>query len=419
MKQRFSLQGLFKNFNRFFSEIVWEKDIQTIPVLTRVPVYLARLIYLVYRGFVKNNNFVRATALAYTTLLSIVPLLAVMFALFKAFGGFERFGERLHPFLYRFFNITEGSEVYKQIWEFVDRVHAGALGFAGSLILVIAAVSLFVVMERSFNEIWGVQAGRTWAKRLTNYWSLMTLGPLLLAASVWLPAPWILLTIFIIFLYLFVPYTKVWLRSAVIGGIVAGFLLEAARALFSLYTANYISYEKIYGAMAAIPLFLIWIEICWVIILIGAEIAFADQNMRRYREEQLAVGASLGQRETIAIQIMLKITEQFVNHQESLTAASLGESLQLPLRLVREILFHLNKANLVVYIGEVPHQYYPARSPNLLTLFDVIQAYRDAGEKKIHVRDTKLTRSVEEQLAKVREKMKHELGMTLEQFIKT
>ena len=419
MKEKGLLRYFVHFFTNLFSVKIWESDLETLPIGKRLIIYLARLFYLVTRGFVKNKNLIRATALAYTTLLSLVPLFAVMFSLFKVFGGFERFGEKIHPFLYRFFNIAEGSPIYQKLWEYVDKVHAGAIGIVGSLVLIIAAISLFITMERSFNEIWGVQKGRPWTKKFTNYWTLITIGPLFFALSVWIQAPVLILIIFITFLYMYVPYTSVKFKSALIGGTVAGLLLEGARALYALYTVNYVGYEKIYGAVAAIPLFLIWIEIGWFIVLIGTEIAFADQNMKRYRDEQMIAGVNIEQREIAALQITLRIAEKYLYDEKAITATEISESLNIPLRLVRELLYHLNLAHVVAEVGEMPHRYLPSRPLTKITLKDVINAYKGVGTKRLRLTDTKIGKYLQQALDEADSTVEKNLGRTLAEIVDT
>lgn len=417
MKKIGLFRDLFHFFAHLFSVKIWESDLEALPLGKRVLVYFARLFYLVTKGFVKNKNLIRATALAYTTLLSLVPLFAVMFSLFKVFGGFERFGENIHPFLYRFFNITEGSPIYQKLWEYVDKVHAGAIGLVGSLVLIIAAISLFVTMERSFNEIWGVQKGRPWTKKFTNYWTLITIGPLFFALSVWIQAPVVILIVFLTFLYVYVPCTPVRFKSALIGGAVAGLLLEGARALYALYTVNYVGYEKIYGAVAAIPLFLIWIEICWFIVLIGTEIAFADQNMKRYRDEQMIAGVNIEQREIAALQITIRIAQNYLYDERAITATEISESLNIPLRLVRELLYQLNLAHVVAEVGDMPHRYLPSRPLTKMTLGDVINAYRGVGTKRLRLSDTKIGRYLQTELDEIDSTLEKRLGKTLTQIV--
>lgn len=414
-----SISGLVHYFTDLFSQKIWEPNLEDLPVLKRILIYLARLFYLVTRGVVKNKNLVRATALAYTTLLSLVPLFAVMFSLFKVFGGIDKFGAKVHPFLYRFFNITESSPIYQKLWEYVDKIHAGAVGIVGSTILIIAAISLFITMERSFNEIWGVQSGRPWAKKITNYWFLITIGPLFFALSLWIQAPVIILIIFITFIYIFVPYTSVKFKSALIGGTIAGLLLEGARYLYALYTVHYVGYEKIYGAVAAIPLFLIWIEIAWIIVLIGIEIAFADQNMKMYRDEQMIAGVNIEQRENAALQITLKVAEKYLYDEEAITASEISEGLNIPLRLVRELLHQLNLAHVVAEIGEMPHKYLPSRPLTKITLKDIIASYRGVGSKRLRLSDTKIGKYLQKELDEVDLAVDKILGKNLVEIVES
>ena len=283
----------------FFENSIWEEKH---PLWQEPLIWIARLIYLFIHGMTKNKLTIRATALAYTTLLSIVPVIAVMLSFFKAFGGMSKIEAQIRPFILNNLSTGSGEIVQKYLLTFTEKLHAGTLGLVSFALLLLTVFGLLSTIEGAFNDIGGVEKGRALIHRFNAYWTLMTIGPLFMAFSVGVTSslhaysypiqmflkvlPTLLTWILFTMLYAFIPNTHVRFRSAFLGGVLAGSGWQFAKYAYTIYVAKADTYSTIYGSLAALPIFLVWLYVTWLIVLMGAEISFADQNIKTYREKR-------------------------------------------------------------------------------------------------------------------------------------
>jgi membrane protein len=233
-----------------------------------------------------------ASALSFTTVLSIVPLTAVALAVLSLFPVFRSWMTVIQDFIYSNFVPAAGEVVQKHLTQFASK--AGRLTAIGLLFLGITSVMLMATIEQTFNDIWRVAQPRKILHRFLAYWALLTLGPILIGASLTLTSKFLALPIFgglehgfvrslldialplamevgaAVLLYTVVPNVPVVWRDALVGSLFAAVLLEIAKRVFAASMKYFTSYQVLYGAIAALPIFLIWIYISWVIILLGA-----------------------------------------------------------------------------------------------------------------------------------------------------
>lgn len=250
----------------------------------------------VWRRFLEDECLPSAGMLAYTTLLAVVPLTAVALAMISFFPVFEEWSGLVQQFIFTNFVPAAGEVVQEYVTQFADK--ATELTAAGVVFLVFIAVMLMWNVERTLNRIWRVTTPRRLVNRFMVYWSALSLGPLLIGASlaissylVSLPlisdaaatlgvrsrlihvAPFIASLAAFTLLYLMVPNRAVRPRNALAGGLLAAVLFELAKRGFAFYVNNFPAYEQIYGALATVPIFLIWVYLSWVVILLGASFA--------------------------------------------------------------------------------------------------------------------------------------------------
>ena len=242
-----------------------------------------------------------ASSLAYTTLLSIIPAVAVSFAIFKSFGGLEKLSSEIEPFVIS--HLTEGAseEAIAGLQNFIGNIHTTTLGVSGLIGLIFTCMAMLFGTENAINRVWKTESTRPLVKRISIYWLLITLGPIALAVTIGittskeLPIAGILpsgtglrvisLLIFTA-VYKWVPYRKVnFLPALTAAGFTLG-LLGLARLGFTFYTKKIVSYDKIYGSLGAIPIFLLWIYIVWLIVLSGAAWSAAFQRRFDYYGKQ-------------------------------------------------------------------------------------------------------------------------------------
>lgn len=252
---------------------------------------------LLGRRIIEDKALLNASALTFTTLLALVPLTAVSIALFAAFPIGDRVVEQLQSFVFQNFVPAAGLTVQQYLVEFSAK--AAKLTGPGFLFLLITSLMLVASIDRAFNDIWRVQRKRRTLSKFLVYWAIITMGPLLMGLSVaatsylfslpllsagsgeenvasrlirW--TPWIASMTAFTLLYAVVPLRRVPLKHALIGGITAAVLFELAKKSFVTYLSFFHAYEAIYGALAAIPIFLLWVYLAWLVTLLGAEITY-------------------------------------------------------------------------------------------------------------------------------------------------
>lgn len=241
----------------------------------------------------KDHLYMVASSLAYTTILSIIPVLAVSFAVFHAFGGLENLFETVEPFILSHLAHGTGKEAVNTLKGFITNTRATAVGAGGFIGLIVTTMLMFQSAENAINHIWGAVVRRSFFQRLASYWLLVTLGPMALAIGVgmatssglpvtqWLPSGSgiILLGVGMLFVvYQFVPNCQVNWRYSFISASLAGLIWNLAKEGYEIYTVKFLSYNKIYGSLGAIPILLVWIYIMWLILLSGAALGATLQK---------------------------------------------------------------------------------------------------------------------------------------------
>jgi len=246
-----------------------------------------------WRHIQQAQLFLVASSLAYTTILSLIPVLAVSFAMFKAFGGMEKLFATIEPIILN--NLAEGSseEVMLALHGFINNTHAAALGAGGILGLILTCMSMLSSAERAINRVWQARMGRSLFQRVTAYWFFITLGPLALSVAVgaatssdfpllrYLPggAGLYLVSVGLFFaIYKWVPHCYVHWRFALISALFTASFWNLAQWAYSFYVSKFVTYNKIYGSLAAIPIILLWIYVAWILVLSGAALGATLQN---------------------------------------------------------------------------------------------------------------------------------------------
>ncbi|RJP74777.1 MAG: YihY/virulence factor BrkB family protein [Candidatus Zixiibacteriota bacterium] len=263
---------------------------------------------LLFREFFRNRCDLRASVLTFTTVLSLVPVLAVFFTFFDLFGGGEWLAERIKPFLIENLSIGVGDRAIEILDQLLVKAPTGTLGALGTLFLALAGLSLLSALEDTFNYIWKVTQGRSLFVRFRNYWVAVTVVPLAILVSLFATSsvqwsatlqtllwPWAygLLTsvvfpvaldwLGLFLLFRLVPNVSIGFFPAALGALIGSVLWEAAKRIYFLYTSILVSNNVLYGTFIALPLFFIWLNISFMILLLAMEAAYVTQN---YRELQ-------------------------------------------------------------------------------------------------------------------------------------
>lgn len=391
---------------RFADEDLWSPAIMAAAQpLSRVGLLVGRTLYLLTFSFSRERLRLRSAALTYMTLLSLVPALAVAFSVFAAFGGLKDAEGRLKALVIDYLAVGSRGSVEGYIERFVAGTHAGAIGGTGVVGLVITATGLLGNMEKAFNDIWGVKVERSFLERFVRYWPMLTLGPVAVGVSLTLTAafesstlvsrtvqalpllrttfllvPWVMTCGGCTLLYAIIPNTRVPPRFAALGGVIAGTSFELAKSAYAIFARKAISYSAIYGSLSAIPLTVIWIFVSWMIVLIGASIAFAAQNAGTYQPAREQKPLPQRERERLATALVLRVHRHFQEGHGPMPVDALVEGTAGPPAVLRRLLGELVDRGLLAEAAGGRSRgaaFLPARTAERTSLADVIEALRD------------------------------------------
>lgn len=392
-----------------------------------------RVCLLTLGGFKNQVIFLRASALVYTTMLAIVPLLALAFSVLKGFGFHGRIESMLVSFL-----TAEQQEVTNRIVEYISNTNFKALGTFGLGLLIYTVVKMMNNVETTFNNLWGITRARTVMRKISDYISVLVISPLLLVISLALIASLSSNTVvaklsnygffehfFVLFetviplvgiwiaftaIYIFMPNTRVKILPALVAGMFSGTLWAIAFQAYTQLNIGVARYNTIYGTFAALPIFLIWLYISWVILLIGAQLSYAIQNVKSYQQEMSESEFSNAQKEYMALNMMFQISKRFFRGQSPMTAEELSYTISAPIRVVRKIAEILGNYGLLKEILSDEHTFQPAKALHLISVAEVYEAMRSAGNVDWHLPEEKKESGLEEVLEAGRKAEQEQLG---------
>lgn len=363
---------------------------------------LAQLTTLTVRGFVTDKLLLRASALTYVTALSVIPMLGVAIAIVGVFGGDETLVEFAVDQL-----TTVAPEVRETVLSFATKLDFRSFGTVGGAILFGTAIFALRHLETTLNDIWGVADARSWARRFSDYLAVLVVAPMSTGVAVslattlesarvvsWLredetfaqiyglglaQVPVLFLFVGFTFLYWFFPNTKVRMSAAALGGAVAAVLFSAARTIYVDFQVGAATYQAVFGALSAVPLILAWLYVCWAVLLLGAEVAFATQNLPFTRREMRQGDAGTAEREAIALAIAVSIARSFLDRSTPPSAENLADNLDEPVRLVRQLCELLQQAGVILPVqrdDDMDPAFVPAGPLPAITAGAVLRATR-------------------------------------------
>ncbi|MGD9388167.1 MAG: YihY/virulence factor BrkB family protein [Gammaproteobacteria bacterium] len=380
-------------------ELLWGRPATGMPPPQRLLTWPARFVYAVARDLSQGQLTLRAMSLVYTTLLSIVPLLAFSFSVLKGFGVHRQ----IEPLLYEFLAPLgeKGAEITSQMIGFVENVRGSVLGGIGLALLVFTVISMIQKVEDTFNHIWQVQKSRSFARRFSDYLSVILVGPILMVTAMGLLAtvnssaamqaitaveplgsivagigrlaPLALVVAVFTFVYAFVPNTRVQLRAALVGAVVAGTAWTLGGSLFASIVVGSTRYAAIYSSFAIAIIALLWLYLSWLILLLGAQVAFYVQQPGRLRYGQERLKLSITEIESLALGIMQQVGRGFREGSRPGFAQLAGE-LRCPARALEEITDPLEAAGLLVRTED--DTFLPGREPDQIAVADILAAVR-------------------------------------------
>jgi len=399
---------------RFVTIDIWKISLLELTRGKALAVKYLKILLLSVRGFNEDKCQLRASALTFYTLLSIVPVAALLFGIAKGFALEKILEKQLLE------KLAEHEAVLMKVIDFsnalLKNTRGGVIAGIGVALLFWAVVKVLGHIELSFNDIWNVKATRSFIRKISDYLTIMLISPLLLILSggltVFITAqvqmiaekvyilgmiapviflvlkllPYVLLWLFFCFFYLVMPNTKVNFRAGFLAAMVAGTLFQLVQWGYINFQVGVAKYNAIYGSFAALPLFLIWLQLSWLVVLFGAEISFAVQNVDTYEFELEPLKISPLSRKLFSLLVAQLVVKNFSKGEKPLTAPQISHALGLPIRLVHQILFTFVDCELfskveTKYLKEPAYQ--PARDVNFFTISHVVEALEKEGADNI------------------------------------
>jgi membrane protein len=360
------------------------------------------------RDWLHGEISVRAMSLAYTTLLSVVPLLVFSFSILKGLGA----RGDLHYILHNFFKPLGGAadQLTESVLQFVTNMRGDLLGSLGLAFLVYTVITTIQKVESSFNFVWHVDRPRSFARRFTEYLSVMILGPLMLAVALgllgtvehspfalWVDAvptlqflfgaagdlvPYLIVTLVFTFMYQFIPNTKVNWRAALIGGVTAGIMWALMGRIFTTVIVRSSNLVAVYTGFAIVLTTLIWVYVSWLILLIGAQLAFYLQHPQYLRHGQDAVELTAKDREQVALAVMFLIARDYAAGRTPWNPTNLASELELPAIALSPVLGALERAGFL--LATERENFVPGRNLEGIKLADILETVRaDNGGRMV------------------------------------
>ncbi len=423
-------------FIDFIKGDIWRIRLKDLPRKQSFLIKQLRVFLLSLRGFDEDKCQLRASALTFYSLISIVPVAAMAFGVAKGFG-FEKHLER------QLLDQFQGQEeIITRVITFahslLTNTKGGLLAGVGVIILFWAVIKVLGNIEASFNDIWGIREARSLGRKFSDYLSVMLLCPVLLIMSssvtvfittqvtlivekvallgIFSPVisfvlkalPYGIVWVLFTFLYIFMPHTKVNFKSGLLAGIIAGTIYQVVQFGYIAFQVGAARYNAIYGSFAALPLFLIWMQLSWLIVLFGAEFSFAHQNVDTYEFEPDSLLISDSFKRLLSLQITHLLVSTFAKGEKPLTAMQISQKLEIPIRLVHQILYELTACGIVSDTEREEYKkpgYQPARDIGTLSIQFIINALEDSGTDSIPVTQTEEGKALSEILSAFRDEV--------------
>jgi membrane protein len=385
---------------------IWRDDLDALDARRRWLVFLLRLSWLIARDVTEGLLTLRAMSLVYTTLMSLVPLLAVSFSVLKAFGVQRQLEVTLSNFLAPMGE--QGVEITQRITGFVANVNAGVLGTVGLAFLFYTVISLMQKIERAFNVAWRIEEARSFARRFSDYLTIVLVGPVLVVAALGITGsmlqsdvaqqlvgmqpfgaaiglagrlvPYLLIIAAFMLIYMLVPNTRVRMGPALAGAVVAGVLWQTAGWAFGAFVVNSAKYTAIYSAFASLVMFMIWVYVAWLVLLIGASVAYYVQHPERMLGDASEESPSIEAQEQLAVSIMLLIGRSMYGGEPPVAAPALARRLRAGVEPVIRTIGVLERRGLLRASADEPPCYLPTRPLDALEVVEVLGAVRSFGE---------------------------------------
>ena len=402
------ITSIVKRATKFIEKDIWNTNLSNASTIKRLFYQLIKVLLVAFKGVKEDKIELRASALTFFTLLSIVPVLAMAFGLAKGFGLDKELEKQILE------NFSGQQEVLSQSLKFartlLDNTKGGLIAGFGLVFLFYSVMKLLNNIEASFNDIWYVTKQRSFTRKLTDYLAIMLVGPILMVIansltifiaseiasltetvsllglfkSIIFPLlrllPFIVVWMLFTLIYLIMPNTIVKFKPALIAGVLAGSVFQIMQWFLIHLQVNVSEYNAIYGSFAALPLFLSWLQLSWLIVLYGSEISYAAQNVNSHESNINAQGFSHSFKRKVALATSLLVIQNFKAGKPSLALSTINAIIKVPSKLLREVINTLIQCDILSEVKADISSYQPAVDTDLLTVQYIFSKYDDVGE---------------------------------------
>jgi membrane protein len=409
-----------KGFGEFVTTKIWKIRINKVSKRQGIVIKQLRVIALASKGFYEDNCLVSATALTFYTLFSIVPILSLIFAIAQGFGYEKTLQEDILAKYPEYRDILTNAFVYAN--SMLSTTKGGVIAGFGIVLLLWSVMKLLISIENSFNYIWEVRRGRSWVRKTTDYLTIMMVGPLLLIVSGGITVAlqneignlhllgvagtilinllaYSLVGIAFAFLFYVMPNTGVNIRSAISAAIISTILFELLGWGYIKFQVGANRMNAIYGGFAALPLFLIWVQYSWYIVLYGAELAYAHQYVDHYELEEDIQNLSMRYKKVISLMIANLVAKRFHNGEKALGVTGISEALDFPSRLTKNIVNQFVETGIFVEVRtDVDKElvYQPGVTESKFTVQYIIDTLERKGVNDLPINDSNELKRIHE-----------------------
>lgn len=405
---------MVKRFINYIDVEIWKIKLEELSKYEAWGIHVLRILILTIRDFAKDNCAYRASALTYFTLLTIVPVLGMAFGIAKAFGMDSLLEEQIR------LNFKGQEAIMDRILaissNLLENTREEVVAGVALLILLWSVIRILINIENTLNAIWNVKKARTIIQKLVDYSAFILIAPALAALSSGLTVyissivkeytassdiigsftpiinfplkilPYAIIWILLTFIYLVMPNKKVDLKGAIIGGVLAGTAYQLTQWGYIKFQVGATNVNAIYGSFAAIPLFLVWLQLSWCIVLFGAELSYSIQNVHLFEQKKGVANISNYYKRMLTITVAHLIIKRFHEEKPPMTCAEIGEKLEIPLKLLHSILDELKAAEIIsTTFRDKEITYQPARDISKLTIHHIFELIDKRGENQLNL----------------------------------
>jgi len=411
-----------KALPKYFKKDLWRVKSTPPTGFKKHLIIFLRVITIAWRGFHEDKGSLHASALTFFSLLSIVPVLSLVFAIAN---GFDFTSELQNQILLNFEGQQEittflKESVFSQANRMLDNTKGELMAALGFILLFYSVMKLLNNIESSFNTIWGILKARTLLKKITDYLTMIMIAPVLMIMVISLNifinyqlsylssgnsilsyagpvlsfliqfTPYVLIWLVFTLIYLVLPNTRVKLQSALIAGVVGGSAFQIFQWAYISFQFGVSRYNAIYGSFAALPLFLIWMQTSWLIVLFGAEISYAIQNSDKYEIETDFQELNIQTQKLLILTVMRMMVMAFLDKKPAFTLKTSAKALKISVRLLQQVVQRLIEMGLVVEIksiDELENAYQPAYDIHKISLTEVLHKFELVGKNHVEAKN--------------------------------